>query len=97
MKGGHLEGDIVVDVLRTADGADHRFEGPRIVSRSTHGTGCTLASAIAAGLALGAGLEAAVIDARAYVAGAIAHAPRLGRGHGPLNHGWRGQTAAAAR
>jgi hydroxymethylpyrimidine/phosphomethylpyrimidine kinase len=84
MKGGHLEGDVVVDVLRTADGADHRFEGPRIVSRSTHGTGCTLASAIAAGIAEGLTLEGAVARAREYVVRAIRLAPGLGKGHGPL-------------
>lgn len=84
MKGGHLEGDTVVDVLRTADGADHRFEGPRIISRSTHGTGCTLASAIAAGVAEGLTLEGAVARAREYVVQAIRLAPGLGKGHGPL-------------
>jgi hydroxymethylpyrimidine/phosphomethylpyrimidine kinase len=84
MKGGHLEGDVVVDVLRTADGAEHRFEGPRIVSRSTHGTGCTLASAIAAGIAEGLTLEGAVARARDYVVQAIRLAPGLGKGHGPL-------------
>ena len=84
MKGGHLEGDVVVDVLRTADGAEHRFEGPRIVSRSTHGTGCTLASAIAAGIAEGLTLEGAVARAREYVVRAIRLAPGLGKGHGPL-------------
>ena len=84
MKGGHLEGDTVVDVLRTADGADHRFEGPRIVSRSTHGTGCTLASGIAAGIAEGLTLEGAVQRARDYVVQAIRLAPGLGKGHGPL-------------
>jgi hydroxymethylpyrimidine/phosphomethylpyrimidine kinase len=84
MKGGHLEGDTVVDVLRTADGADHRFEGPRIVTRSTHGTGCTLASAIAAGVAEGLTLQGAVARARAYVVQAIRLAPGLGKGHGPL-------------
>jgi hydroxymethylpyrimidine/phosphomethylpyrimidine kinase len=84
MKGGHLEGDTVVDVLRTADGADHRFEGPRIISRSTHGTGCTLASAIAAGVAEGLTLQGAVARARDYVVEAIRRAPGLGKGHGPL-------------
>lgn len=84
MKGGHLEGDTVVDILRTADGAEHRFEGPRIASRSTHGTGCTLASAIAAGVAEGLTLQGAVARARDYVVKAIQQAPGLGRGHGPL-------------
>jgi hydroxymethylpyrimidine/phosphomethylpyrimidine kinase len=84
MKGGHLEGDTVVDLLRTADGEEHRFEGPRIVSRSTHGTGCTLASGIAAGIAEGLTLQGAVARARAYVVRGIELAPGLGRGHGPL-------------
>jgi hydroxymethylpyrimidine/phosphomethylpyrimidine kinase len=84
MKGGHLEGDTVVDLLRTADGAEHRFEGPRIASRSTHGTGCTLASGIAAGVAEGLTLQGAVARARDFVVKAIEQAPGLGRGHGPL-------------
>jgi hydroxymethylpyrimidine/phosphomethylpyrimidine kinase len=84
MKGGHLEGDTVVDILRTADGAEHRFEGPRIATRSTHGTGCTLASGIAAGVAEGLTLQGSVARARAYVVKAIELAPGLGRGHGPL-------------
>lgn len=85
VKGGHLEGAEVVDVLVTAGGVQ-RFSGPRIESRSTHGTGCTLASAIACSLAQGMALPAAVARARAYVARAIATAPGFGRGHGPLNH-----------
>ena len=84
MKGGHLEGDTVVDLLRTADGAEHRFEGPRIASRSTHGTGCALASGIAAGIAEGLTLQGAVAQAREYVVRAIREAPGLGSGHGPL-------------
>jgi hydroxymethylpyrimidine/phosphomethylpyrimidine kinase len=84
MKGGHLEGDTVVDILRTADGAEYRFEGPRIATRSTHGTGCTLASGIAAGVAEGLTLHGSVARARAYVVKAIELAPGLGRGHGPL-------------
>jgi hydroxymethylpyrimidine/phosphomethylpyrimidine kinase len=87
IKGGHLEGDTVVDLLRTADGVERRFESPRIDSRNTHGTGCTLASAIAAGIADGLRLEDAVARARAYVIRAIETAPGFGRGHGPLNHG----------
>jgi hydroxymethylpyrimidine/phosphomethylpyrimidine kinase len=88
VKGGHIPGDDVVDVLYDGHHV-HELRGPRVPGPHTHGTGCTLASAIAAGLALGATIEAAVADARAYVAGAIAHAPGLGRGHGPLDHGWR--------
>jgi hydroxymethylpyrimidine/phosphomethylpyrimidine kinase len=86
VKGGHLEGATVTDVLRTADGEEYCFESPRIVSRSTHGTGCTLASAIAAGVAEGHTLRAAVTSARDYVRRAIETAPGLGRGHGPLEH-----------
>ena len=85
MKGGHLEGDRVVDLL-FHDGSVDRFEDARIASRNTHGTGCTLASAIAAGLAQKMGLRDAVARARAYVRDAIASAPGYGRGHGPLNH-----------
>jgi hydroxymethylpyrimidine/phosphomethylpyrimidine kinase len=86
VKGGHLQGEVVVDVLRTADGVEVRFESPRIDSRSTHGTGCTLSSAIALGIADGLTLEGAVARARQYVFEAIRTAPGLGQGHGPLNH-----------
>ncbi len=85
MKGGHLEGDRVIDLL-FQEGRFDRFEDPRIVSRSTHGTGCTLASAIAAGLAQKMSLRDAVMRARDYVRAAIETAPGFGRGHGPLNH-----------
>lgn len=85
MKGGHLPGDVVVDLLVTAAGVV-RFEGARIDSRHTHGTGCTLASAVASGLALGVPLADAVAAARTYVMTAIETAPGLGHGHGPLNH-----------
>jgi hydroxymethylpyrimidine/phosphomethylpyrimidine kinase len=86
VKGGHLSGELVVDVLRTADGGEVRFESPRIESRSTHGTGCTLSSAIALGIAEGLTLEGAVARARLYVFEAIRTAPGFGQGHGPLNH-----------
>jgi hydroxymethylpyrimidine/phosphomethylpyrimidine kinase len=85
LKGGHLPGDTVYDVLATATGL-RVWDSPRIDSRHTHGTGCTLASAIAAGLAQGMAIEPAVEHARAYVQRAIASAPGLGHGHGPLNH-----------
>jgi hydroxymethylpyrimidine/phosphomethylpyrimidine kinase len=85
LKGGHLDADIVTDVLATASGLD-LFEAPRIQSGSTHGTGCTLASAIATGLAQGMTLKHAVQRARAFVRAAIEAAPGLGHGHGPLNH-----------
>lgn len=86
LKGGHLEGDRLVDVLASAEGIA-RFESERIRTGNTHGTGCTLASAVATGLAQGLGLEAAVARARAYVREAILRAPGLGGGHGPLGHG----------
>jgi hydroxymethylpyrimidine/phosphomethylpyrimidine kinase len=85
VKGGHLDGATLVDVLVTRDSL-RRFEHPRIATTSTHGTGCTLSSAIAAGLALGRPLEDAVEDALDFVHRAIASAPGLGGGHGPLDH-----------
>jgi hydroxymethylpyrimidine/phosphomethylpyrimidine kinase len=87
MKGGHIPGAVVTDVLITARG-ETTFEGPRIESRHTHGTGCTLASACAAGLAAGLPLDRAVARAWAYTAEAIRRAPGLGAGHGPLDHAW---------
>ena len=88
VKGGHLRGSESVDVVVTAhDSFDLRR--PRVESTSTHGTGCTLSSAIAANLALGLELQPALERAREYVDGAIRHAPGLGRGHGPLGHFWR--------
>ncbi len=87
LKGGHLPGEIIHDVLVWEQG-EAVFEGPRINTRHTHGTGCTLASAIATWLALGLQLEEAVRLARRYVQKAIEHAPELGAGHGPLGHGW---------
>jgi hydroxymethylpyrimidine/phosphomethylpyrimidine kinase len=85
VKGGHLSGETVLDVLVTAAGV-RVWESPRLTTRHTHGTGCTLASAIATGLAQGLDVETAVDRARAYVQRAIAGAPGLGRGHGPLDH-----------
>ena len=85
LKGGHLDGPNVVDVLATGEGMV-RLESPRIATTSTHGTGCTLASAIATGLAQGMTVRDAVVRARAYVWEAIRTAPGLGKGHGPLNH-----------
>jgi len=85
LKGGHLDGDTVHDVLATAAGFKE-WTSPRIATRHTHGTGCTLASAIAAGLAQGMAVEASVTRARDFVQRAIASAPGLGRGHGPLDH-----------
>ena len=87
MKGGHVAGDRVVDVLMTSEG-ETTFEGERIETRHTHGTGCTLASACAAGLAQGLPLEQAVARAWNYVHEAMLRAPGFGGGHGPLDHGW---------
>ena len=96
VKGGHLPGDRLVDVLVTGDGV-RRYESPRIHTTSTHGTGCTLSAAIAAGLvgrngarAQGRNVDskallAAVEEALAFVRRAIQTAPGLGRGHGPLS------------
>ena len=74
-----------IDVLVSSAGVE-RFEAARIESTNTHGTGCTLASAIATGLAQGQGIRDAVIRARDYVRDAIRTAPGYGAGHGPLNH-----------
>ena len=89
LKGGHLAGDTVSDLLLTRDGSARWMRGPRIPTGNTHGTGCTLSSAIAAHLALGAPLPQAVDLACAYVREALqAGAPvRTGAGSGPLNHG----------
>jgi hydroxymethylpyrimidine/phosphomethylpyrimidine kinase len=84
VKGGHLDGDDVVDVL--FDGSTRVWRRPRVRTTSTHGTGCTLSSAIAARLALGDSLHDAVDVALDYVHRAIETAPGIGGGHGPLNH-----------
>ncbi len=86
LKGGHLAGEKVVDILITQTDVV-RFEDERIHTTSTHGTGCTLASAISTGLASGLSLTDSVARARHYVRKAIESAPGLGGGHGPLNHG----------
>jgi hydroxymethylpyrimidine/phosphomethylpyrimidine kinase len=86
LKGGHMEGSALTDLLVTAEGVEE-FTSTRIETRHTHGTGCTLASAIAAGLAQGMSLRDAVMRVRAYVRAAIAAAPGYGAGHGPLDHG----------
>jgi hydroxymethylpyrimidine/phosphomethylpyrimidine kinase len=85
LKGGHLPGPVVQDVF-CGDGEMVVIESPRIETRHTHGTGCTLASAIAAGLAQGMAPLAAMRRARDYLAEAIRSAPGLGHGHGPLGH-----------
>lgn len=88
VKGGHLAGPESIDLAVTGDDTIE-LRGPRIETTSTHGTGCTLASAIAANLALGLDMREALTRAREYVEGAIRRAPRVGGGHGPLNHFWR--------
>lgn len=84
-KGGHLGGDDVVDLLVTGE-REIAFSNPRIRTRATHGTGCTLATAVACGLADGVALEDAVAHAIQYVREAIRRAPALGAGAQPLNH-----------
>jgi hydroxymethylpyrimidine/phosphomethylpyrimidine kinase len=93
LKGGHLQGPQVVDLLVQAGGPTRRLASARIASRNVHGTGCTLSSAIAAHLALGHPLEEAVVLARSYILCAIAQgAPvQTGQGHGPLTHGFSPQ------
>ena len=87
MKGGHVAAERVSDLLITPYG-ETIFEGERIETRNTHGTGCTLASACATGLAQGMSLEAAAARAWDYVRQAMLQAPGYGAGHGPLDHGW---------
>jgi hydroxymethylpyrimidine/phosphomethylpyrimidine kinase len=88
VKGGHFEGAVLVNLL--FDGRDFfEFATPRVATRHTHGTGCTFASAIAAGLALGDTVPQAVERATTYVAGAIASGMPIGRGHGPVDHFWK--------
>jgi hydroxymethylpyrimidine/phosphomethylpyrimidine kinase len=87
MKGGHVAGESVTDILMTPDG-ELLLTSPRIDTRGGHGTGCTLASACATGLAQGQPLAEAVRRAHDYVAEALRRAPGLGGGRGPLDHGW---------
>jgi hydroxymethylpyrimidine/phosphomethylpyrimidine kinase len=89
LKGGHLAGETVSDLLLVAGEPAHWMRAPRIATGNTHGTGCTLSSAIASQLALGAGLRDAVELARAYVRAALEAGAgvRTGAGSGPLNHG----------
>ena len=86
LKGGHLPGETVIDILAMDGEIVEVFESPRIDTPHTHGTGCTLASATATGLAQGMAVRDAVARARRYVHEAILTAPGLGHGHGPLNH-----------
>ena len=91
IKGGHGVGepDAADDYLRMADGESVWLRGARIANDNTHGTGCSLSSAIACGLARGFSVDVAVRDAKAYVAGALAAGLNLGRGSGPLDHMWQ--------
>ncbi|MEP3247220.1 MAG: bifunctional hydroxymethylpyrimidine kinase/phosphomethylpyrimidine kinase [Sneathiella sp.] len=86
LKGGHLPGAVVTDILVTGDGA-HLFDHPMVDTLHTHGTGCTLSSAVATGLAQGLSLVDSVERGLRYVELAIGEAPGLGGGHGPLHHG----------
>jgi len=87
VKGGHIPGRVITDVLQTEHG-EWLLESERIETRSTHGTGCTLASAIASLVAQRQPIDAAVQTARDYLHGAIQHAKGFGHGHGPVDHGW---------
>ena len=89
IKGGHLDSKNVTNVLLTTEpNTIHHINSPRIDTHNTHGTGCTLASAIATYVAKGISLKEAVEKANAYVLAAIEHAPKLGHGHGPLAHNY---------
>jgi hydroxymethylpyrimidine/phosphomethylpyrimidine kinase len=88
VKGGHLDGPDSTDVACAASGT-FDLTRPRVATAHTHGTGCTLSSAIAANLARGLSDREAIEAAREYLDGAIRHAPGLGKGQGPLNHFWR--------
>ena len=85
LKGGHLKDETLTDILVTKD-VEKTYSGPRLVTKHTHGTGCSMASAVATGIAQGDNLEMAVQRAKAYVFTAIKTAPQFGKGHGPLNH-----------
>ena len=87
VKGGHGENDAN-DVLAYPDGTIVRFDGERVDTQNTHGTGCTLSSAIACGLAAGKTLEESIANAKRYITGALAAGLDLGRGSGPLDHMW---------
>ena len=87
LKGGHAPDDTITDVLWDGK-AITLWQSPRIDTKHTHGTGCTLASAIATSLGQGMKLKDSITRARDYVMGAIKNAPGYGHGHGPLNHGW---------
>lgn len=93
VKGGHGEGPVVTDRLIAEQGELHRWQDSRIHTRHTHGTGCTLASAVATGLGHGMSMIDAIGGARAYVRNGLSNAPGFGAGHGPL--GFPGKTAVS--
>ena len=99
LKGGHLQGEDVVDLLLLADASSHTLRSKRISSQNVHGTGCTLSSAIASHWALGLDLTEAVVQARSYILAAIQAGASVttGRGHGPLNHGFAPETMHVLR
>ena len=99
LKGGHLQGEDVVDLLLLADASSHTLRSKRINSQNVHGTGCTLSSAIASHWALGLDLTEAVVQARSYILAAIQAGASVttGRGHGPLNHGFAPETMHVLR
>jgi hydroxymethylpyrimidine/phosphomethylpyrimidine kinase len=90
VKGGHAAGSEAIDILALPNGQVQTFRAPWVMTNNTHGTGCTLSSAIATRLAQGADLTQAVSDAKAYLTQALRHADKLavGHGHGPVHHGW---------
>jgi hydroxymethylpyrimidine/phosphomethylpyrimidine kinase len=91
--GGHRDSGDAVDLLFDDDHDFHEFRTARVEARSVHGTGCTFASAVAAGLALGFALTDAARDAQQYVAGAMRHAVSIGKGAAVLDHFWRARSA----
>ena len=94
VKGGHLDGDEVIDLLFDGRGFTE-FRGPRVPSRNSHGSGCTFSAALAANLALGLSLPEATGLAKDYVVGAIRHGLAIGQGHGPMHHFWNGLKPAS--
>jgi len=86
LKGGHADGEVVIDRLVHRHGEIARWQNPRIHTRHSHGTGCTLASGIATGLGAGMSVPEATTRAIAYVRASLAAAPEIGDGHGPMGH-----------